>query len=206
MVVTVSGTAGTGKTTVAKYVVDRLRQTGTPVEYVRFRFLPCFRLLQPSPRGRPGSRRSPDPPPPNQASTPARRPLGFSRFLVYWSRILAFRVYAALRLRRTPIVLDRYFYDNFAHLTGGSRPGRALWWVLEKTTPVPDLAIVLMARADTIIGRRPGALASRLEESRRGYEEVLRRFPHTVGVWTDESDDVRHALDALISERLTAPR
>jgi thymidylate kinase len=68
---------------------------------------------------------------------------GFENF-IFWPRILW------LRLRRSLIVFDRYFYDFLAV----KRNSKFLFWTISKIIPRPDLIFIIEASPEKIYERK----------------------------------------------------
>ena len=66
--------------------------------------------------------------------------------------------------------------------------------------PVPDLAILVVAKADTIAARRPGYSGDYLSAVGQGYGRMRRRFPELVEIRTGPTDNNVADLDALLAK------
>ena len=212
--VTVSGTSGSGKTTSARHVEHLLRRAGLPVEYLRFRFLPCFGNPRASkqttgPAANEGNPRPVGPQVPAEpVGVPETRhrcePLGLSAFVGYASRAVAFRAYRFWRYRHTPLVIDRYFFDNFANRCLSGNRERLYLRALHRLVPTPDLSILMFAEADTVVRRRPNLTVDRVTAQHRGYQTVRDVIPGIVAVSTDDSEQTTgQRLEELVSEALS---
>lgn len=118
----------------------------------------------------------------------------------YLWRMFIFRIFAWLRLRQRITIINRFFYDNFAHYHLTGRIERFYLWVLKKTMPVPDLALILIAEPKVILGRRPHYDAEYVHELCQSYLQVVREFPNLVVIRTDNVDN----LSATIAQRVEA--
>jgi thymidylate kinase len=137
----------------------------------------------------------------NPAPRKARRlrpvPRSAKRVATQWGRWLEGAYY---RRRGRLVVFDRYTYDalvpnRFRH---GIR-GRARRWVLARSCPPPDLAVLLDAPSDVLYSRKGEHDLVLLERQREAYRALLRRLPRSVVV--DASDDptrVRAEVTAAI--------
>ena len=186
MVVTVSGTAGSGKSTAARHAAEVLGRRGYDVVLLRFQSLPCFTILRttlrPEANSIPGADRLGA-----EASTAVRwsgytrRRLGFFAALLYLTRIVAFRIY---RVGWWPggrvHVLNRYFYDSLAHYYLDSAVERFWLRVLYAAIPRPDIAIVIVADAHTLAARRPDYADEYLADAGTAYGKIRARFPELI--------------------------
>jgi thymidylate kinase len=192
---------GSGKSTACKHLVTRLQESGVEAEYVRFQSL---RLLPFSGR----------------ASSPADAAAGATRvvrsprahgfrlrrltlFLAcgYLARILAFRLRWWRRRNELRFyVLDRYFYDSFVHYELTSRVERVYVQFLRWVMPIPDVAVLLLARPETIAARRPDYAPEYVNAAARTYDELPRHFPQLVAIHTDPGERSTAHLDRLVTE------
>jgi thymidylate kinase len=191
MVVSISGSVGSGKSTVAQQAADLLRQRGYIVSVLRFQGLPCFTLFRTALR------------PPTRIVTPPEdgegsraravrwsqyklKRLGVVAAAVYLARIVTFRIYRARRWKRDQVyVLNRYFYDLFAHYRLESNTERFWLRLLRAAMPTPDLAIVVLADADALAARRPDYAAEYLAASSAAYSRLRHDFPNVIELRND---------------------
>jgi hypothetical protein len=94
-------------------------------------------------------------------------------------------------------VLNRYFYDVFAHYELDTRSERFYYSVLRTIMPVPDLAIVALAAPDTIAKRRPNYSNEYLTEVGRAYEGMRERFPELIELRTDPGEPTFEGLEII---------
>jgi hypothetical protein len=84
--------------------------------------------------------------------------------------------------------------------------------VLRRLIPVPDLALLLIARDDTISPRRPNYERRYIEAAGNQYRALPQRFPNLVRIDTDTEtgslDAIRRALEQVPGFRsgASAPR
>jgi thymidylate kinase len=124
-------------------------------------------------------------------------PRSAKRVATQWGRWLEGAYH---RRRGRLVVFDRYTYDalvpnRFRH---GIR-GRARRWILARSCPPPDLAVLLDAPGDVLYARKGEHDLVLLERQREAYRALLRRLPRSVVV--DASDDparVRAEVTAAI--------
>ena len=124
-------------------------------------------------------------------------PRSAKRVATQWGRWLEGAYH---RRRGRLVVFDRYTYDalvpnRFRH---GMR-GRARRWVLARSCPPPDLAVLLDAPGDVLYSRKGEHDLVLLERQREAYRALLRRLPRSVVV--DASADptrVRAEVTAAI--------
>ncbi|MGH3037151.1 MAG: AAA family ATPase [Gaiellaceae bacterium] len=104
------------------------------------------------------------------------------------------------RRRGRLVVFDRYTYDTlvpnrFRH----GRRGRARRWVLARSCPPPDLAVLLDAPSDVLYARKGEHDLDVLERQREAYRALLRRFPRSVVVdATADPERVRPEVTAAV--------
>lgn len=208
MVVSVSGTAGSGKSTAARRAADILRHRGYDVDLLRFQSLPCFRILRTTlkPQVRPSAADEETSDEPSTTTIRwagySRRRLGLVAVVLYLARVLAFRVYRLGWWSRDRVyVLNRYFYDSLAHYHLDSNVERFWLRLLCVAIPAPDLAIVIAADADALAARRPDYAPEYLADAGASYAKVRSRLPALVELRNDGS------IEALVErlERLLPP-
>lgn len=203
MLITFSGIVGGGKSTNAKQAHRFLQEAGYPVVYLRFRFLKSRRLLRalfahghntaPPARDKAKAKR---------ADMPLRRQallkLTLTRTLGYLWRIIMFRIFAAIRLRRKIIIIDRFYYDNLVHYALTERRERFYLWLIKRALPVPQLALLLIARPQTILQRRPNYDGAYIRQLYRNYQQLAQEFPYLTFLQTDSfknlTADISHHL------------
>jgi len=203
MLITFSGIVGGGKSTNAKQAHRFLQEAGYPAVYLRFRFLKSRRLLRAL-----FARGDNIAPPvrervkPKRTDMPLRRQamikLTLTRTLGYLWRIIMFRIFAAIRLRRKIIVIDRFYYDSLVHYSLTHWRERFYLWLIKRALPVPQLALLLIARPPTILQRRPNYDNAYVRQLYRNYQQLAREFPHLIFVQTDSFKN----LTAQISHHL----
>ena len=207
MLITFSGIVGSGKSTNAKTAHRSLRKMRYPAAYFRFRFLDWRKIFQPlqfdrkkapaAARHSPGtSKQAP------QSAHELRKQnttvLTFARFLVYLWRILMFRAFVSLRLRRAIGICDRFFYDSFVHYHLTRKRERFYFRILKRILPTPDLALMFVAQPKNIIERRRHYDPEYLLRLSGRYATIIREFPNITVIHTDEFD----GLDAIIAAQL----
>ena len=195
MLVTISGMVGSGKTTAAAHVSELLQQRGIEVESWRFQALPIFRR-QPSP---------PTPAPSAEAERTAERWTGYKRkrltariALGQVLRALAFRLYRRTRPSGRHQVCSRYFYDSFVHYALGTRRELLYAKLIRRCIPRPDLALLMVASADTIRSRRPRYSTAYLTQVWRAYDTLPRMFPELIPISTDPDENAADAIEREI--------
>lgn len=182
MLITVSGSVGSGKTTVAAHVIRVLEREGVSATEWRFQSLPCFTFLKPQRASRA----------PEGVESPAKRWTGYRRkpltarvALGYVARILAFRVFRRWRGSRGCYISNRYFYDNLVHYRLETTLERLYVAVLRTLVPTPDLAILLVASPETIAARRPQYATEYVSSLQEAYKRLHAQFPALVEISTD---------------------
>lgn len=205
MLITVSGMVGSGKTTAAGQIQRILEDNGRQVVMWRFQSLPCFSFLRRDARksGPAGDQKGG--PAGDQASRRwtgyRRRKLTLRAAAVYGIRIVAFRAYHAWKSPETCVV-NRYFYDNFAHYELRSSFERALAAVLKRAIPVPDLAILVVASRDVIVARRPQYSPEYVSSLHDAYGVLAQRFSELTEISTDPDRPAAMQLRAVVEGRL----
>jgi hypothetical protein len=119
--------------------------------------------------------------------------------LAYLGRIVAFQVYRRFWRSDRVHVLNRYFYDLFAHYTLATPLERLYVAVLRMMMPVPDLAILVVAGPRTITERRPGYSSEYVEAVWGAYTEMRRRFPELIELRTDPGEPTSEQLFNMTS-------
>jgi len=216
MLITFSGIVGSGKSTNAKQACRFLQDTGYSVVYFRFRFLTTQKIFQSlftkkKTAVAPPSKEKPEKT--KTEATPRHRKLvklTLARTFVYLWRILIFRLFAALRLRRKIIIIDRFYYDSLAHYSLTGCRERFYLTLLKKALPVPNLAMMLLARPQTILRRRPNYDGEYIHRLYRRYQQVAHEFPRVIVLRTDSLQDLtaiilQHVRQAVTRERHGGP-
>ena len=199
MLITISGMVGSGKSTTAAVVSSYLEQAGHRPSYVRFRYLNLLGFSRPQ--------RQPERTRSSNGSIPevvrgqrfTIRRLTAVRAAGYLVRILAFRISGTNELRGCAVV-DRYFYDNFVQYKLQSRLERLYFAILRRLIPRPDVALLLVARDDTIAARRRNYDARYVEQAGRQYRELPKLFPNLIRIETDPDVDSSAAIRRVLSE------
>jgi hypothetical protein len=187
---------GSGKSTAGARIHDALTAAGMKPQYLRFRYLRLVGFRTPS-SSRPRAEGTDD-------QSEAIRGRGFQLrtltailTLGYAARIVAFRL-AKIGGPGRCDVLDRYFYDNFVHYRLTSRRERLYARLLRRLIPRPDLAVLLIASAETLATRRPNYSNEYLVTVARRYETLPELFPWLVQVRTDVGSPDGDVLDRSI--------
>jgi thymidylate kinase len=106
------------------------------------------------------------------------------------------------------VLFDRYAYDATLPLpAGAARRTRLRRALLGRSSPRPDLLVVLDAPTDVLRGRRAEHSVEAVEAHRRRYAELARTVPH--GTLVDASasvDTVRREVTAVVWRRLLERR
>ena len=203
--ITVSGVAGSGKTTAIRDIVDALKRSGRSVDYWRFRTLPCFRWLQGSSQsvgdGQPQSR-SGNGTPAKRWTGYRRRPLTARATLTYLARIIAFTLFRAVDRPGGYRVSNRYFYDNFPQFTVNTRRQRFYRDLLRRFTPKPDLALLMVASAPTLAARRPAYSREYFDELAVAYRELYLWCDDVVEVSTEPGHSSAEDIARMVLERV----
>jgi hypothetical protein len=204
VLITISGMAGSGKTTAAKHIMGLCEHAGIEAQYLRFRHLPCFSLRHWVTK-RPDVSSLPSSQPAGQAA----RWTGYrSRSLTapitvgYAARILAFRLWRSRHRSPGWEVSNRYFSDSLAHYQLASVAGRIYCRILRWLIPVPDVAILLVASERTISIRRPNYSAEYVSNVARGHRNLRIQFPELIEICTDGGHDGLAHLEAVIREQI----
>ena len=193
MLITFSGMVGSGKSTNAKNVVRLLRGLGYSPYLIRFRQIGWRHLLR-SPaltpghavqtRLRPEEGRSRFPPEEERHLQPQKR-LSFLRFLGYLVYILCFRLVMLRHHRQHLVVLDRYFYDNFAHFRIVRSLDRVYLRLLIAAVPKPDVAFFLVLSPESAHRRRPAYSYEALRLMAANYRYLRNFIEYATVVITD---------------------
>lgn len=206
LLITVSGVAGSGKSTAVRDIIGQLERSGKPVEYWQFRTLPCFRLLHRSPT--PATTESPS----ERGATAQRwsgyrrRPLTARATLTYLARIVAFGVFRWMDRDGGYRVSNRYFYDNFPQFTINTRRQRFYRRLLRRWTPKPDLALLMVASVETLATRRPTYSREYFEQLAGAYHELDLWCDGLVEVSTEPDHASAEDIARIIVERITNAR
>lgn len=205
MMISISGMVGSGKSTAAALIVDRLAKAGLQPQYLRFRYLKLFAFPRPGRKGPPREDGAQGQRTEVRASSFALRRLTAARALGYAARIIAFR-FSGVGAGSRCDVLDRYFYDNFVQykLTGPME--RLYARVLRGLIPTPDLAIVLLASPETLAARRQNYAREYLVLASGRYAKLAGRFPNIVTVSTDPGRSGNDHIERLIQTCISRAR
>lgn len=208
MLISFSGMVGSGKTINAKKTLRWLRALGHEPYYLRFRLI-NWRSLWRTPASEPWREketlaRSHKPHTQARALTPrpatSDKQLTFALFLGYLVRIGLFRLFVALHHRRHLLVVNRYFYDSFAHFRMTSpREQKLLHWLI-KAAPEPELAILLVLKPETSHRRRPAYAFEELQRLAENTLALKNYAPHLRLVATD----VISTVDRQVEKELAA--
>lgn len=190
MLITFSGIVGSGKSTNAKQTHRFLQEAGYPAVYLRFRFLKARRILR-ALLGKkhqvlsPMAKKTKPPRHTTKLRHQAILKLTLTRTVVYLWRIMLFRIFAAIRLRRKIIIVDRFYYDSLVHysLTGWFE--RLYLGLIKATLPRPQLALMLIAPPRTILHRRPNYDGAYVQQLHHNYLRLTQTFPYLVVLQTD---------------------
>ncbi|MDZ7363068.1 MAG: hypothetical protein ONB46_20450 [candidate division KSB1 bacterium] len=215
MLITFSGIVGGGKSTNAKQACRFLQDAGYAAVYFRFRFLTARRIFR-SVFIKKHATVAPSKEKPKKIKTetsPRWRKLGkltLARALGYLWRILIFRFFAAVWLRRKIIVIDRFYYDSLAHYSLTGCRERFYLTLLKKALPVPDLAMMLLARPQTILQRRPHYDREYIHQLYHRYQQVAQEFPQVMVLRTDSLQNLttiilQHVRQAVTRELHSGP-
>lgn len=203
MLITFSGIVGSGKSTNAKQTHRFLQEAGYPAVYLRFRFLKARRILRalftkkhqaisPVPRKTKAPRHT------TTLRHQAILKLTLTRTMAYLWRIMLFRIFAAIRLRRKIIILDRFYYDSLVHYSLTGRFERFYLVLIKTALPRPQLALMLIAPPRTILHRRPNYDGAYVQQLYHNYLQLTKTFPHLIVLQTDNFNN----LTANISQHV----
>jgi thymidylate kinase len=192
LVITVSGMDGSGKSSAAELLRERLTASGVPAEVSWGRLgsesevldplaAPVKRLLRrrgtvadPVAAGGPGVSKTQDP----REASGRRRPV--SSVWILLVAVANLRTYRrATAGRRATIVCDRWITDALVDLELRYGRHRGAAWILRRLGPRRDLGILLEIDATTAAARKPGDQAeqvlTRMQQlyARRAFEERL---------------------------------
>jgi thymidylate kinase len=204
MLITVSGIVGSGKSNVSRRLVSLLAGSQRVPKYHRFRHLKALNFTQLLPANRPGAIR-------REAPNALRgcgfklRPLTAGRATAYALQILAFRL-SRMGTGGRCDVLDRYFYDSFAQYSLTSRKERLYLRMLRRAIPAPDLAVLLIARDETIESRRLNYAQEYVSVVGHQYRELSKLFPNLKIICTDPGYSVDDEIQQLVQGVVNRPR
>ena len=206
MLITFSGMVGSGKTTNAKKTLRLLRELGYQPHYLRFRFITWRSLLrspapkpwQPSPQKKRTVQTASAEPHPRALD--AGRQLTLPVVFGFLVRILRFRLFIFLHHRRHLVVLNRYFYDSFAHFCAASSKEKKYLRLLLSLLPGPDLAFLLVLRPETAHRRRPAYSLDELQELSQNVHALQAVAGNLAVIATDDLS----AVDRQVEERVKA--
>jgi len=205
MLITFSGIVGSGKSTNAKQAHRFLQEAGYPAVYLRFRFLKARRIL----RALFAKKQHAVSPLPKKAKSQrnamalrrqAILKLTLTRTLGYLWRIILFRIFAAIRLRGKIIILDRFYYDSFVHYSLTGPRERFCLWLIKAALPVPQLALMLIARPQSILPRRPNYDGAYVRQLYRHYQQMVQEFPHLIVLQTDSFKNLTASISQLMRQ------
>ena len=201
MLITVSGIVGAGKSTALQQILEIAGRQGVQAAPWRFQRLPFIALR----RGqrevvktkiRSGSASV------TRGSGYRRRRMTVATMVGYAARTVAFRVYLLFHRDADLYVVDRYFYDSFAHYELSSGVGRLYSAILARLVPRPDLAFVLVASPQTIAARRPQYTPEYVAHLGENYRKLQRHFPELIEVNTEPNQNGWQQIEIRIREKL----
>jgi thymidylate kinase len=199
MLITVSGMVGSGKTTAASQIVKLLEQNGIEARHVRFQSLPCFTLLK---RRSATARASETPERASRWRGYRRKRLTARLALGHAARMVLFRAFQLRRGRQHAEVMDRYFYDSFAHFEMRARSERFYQRVLHRLIPRADLSILLVVPPDMAAARCPDYSPEYLQSVADAYENLRARFGELVEVRGEAGGAGAAVLNADVIDRV----
>lgn len=208
MLITFSGIVGSGKSTNAKQAYRFLQESAYPVVYLRFRHLTARKILRTwfKKKKEPAISPAPEKMKKRRTDAPLRQQpmikLTLLRTLGYLWRIVILRLFLAVRLRRKIVIIDRFYYDSFVHYTLGGYRERFYLSVLKKALPKPNLALLLIARPQTILRRRPNYDETYVLQLYSHYKQVIQSFSHLVVIKTDSLKELSATITAHIRQTL----
>ncbi len=205
--VTFCGMVGSGKTTNSKKTLRWLCQAGYEPYYLRFRSVGWRSLLRPPalspwqdreshgsrPDRRSASRKAP-------RHLQATKSLSLLLTLGYLVRAMRFRLFCFLYHRHHLVVVNRYFYDSFAHYhlaTASER--RYLRWLMA-AIPRPELAVLLVLRPETAHRRKPFYNVEELRQCAENVAAFQRLVPNLKIVATDNIATIDRQVEKHLRE------
>lgn len=198
MLITFSGMVGSGKSTHSKNVIRLLRGFGYSPYLIHFRQIGWRHLLRSS--ALPRSRRTPPTSPRKQGETSPPAPQvrlcqsdkqwSLIRFFGYLLYIFCFRLFLLLHHRQHLLILNRYFYDNFAHFRIATWRDRLYLRVLLAVVPKPDLAFLLVVHPENAHRRRPTYALEALRQMAVNYGHLQQFVNGMILVITDDMHGV----------------
>jgi thymidylate kinase len=197
MLITISGMVGSGKSTTAKRVVQRLEACGLKPRYHRFRSFGLWGLATVTTQSSVATGAATAPGNTSRGCGFRLRRLTIFRALGYAGRVLAFRLSAIGSAGRCD-VLDRYFYDNLIHYELSSTLERVYVRMLRQLIPEPDVALLLVASDKTISRRRPNYAPEYVALAARRYEALAHIFPNLIFVRTDPESSSRDEISQIL--------
>ncbi len=199
ILITFSGSVGSGKSCSAKWVRQQFEQNGRRVSYLRFRFLSLKYLF-----GEP--RRS------KQKKVKSNKVNGAKRFenfippeftlkhvVLYLWRAVQLRLILAVRYRDQVVIIDRYYYDNLVQFSRLDKYRKKIL-LLTKVYPVPDLAIIMDTEVSNLLKRRGIYSEDYLEHIVNNYRELNSLIPSLSYVNTNELEQINGRLEKLIEK------
>jgi thymidylate kinase len=163
--IAVCGIEGTGKTTAVKLIEKIMSDAGHRTRRIPFMQLPFNHFTSPHRRTARAAKKTAG----FKEGVPMSQyddnlgtllnvnaiPLSIAYFAVFVFRVAAFRIVFGGRRHEEVRIFERYFYDNIAHRTIGSRWRMWLESVMLALTPKPTILFLLKASCDEIAIRRP---------------------------------------------------
>jgi thymidylate kinase len=111
---------------------------------------------------------------------------------------MQFRLFLALHFRNRVLILNRYFYDCFAHFkVANTRERQYLHWLFA-ALPKPDLAFLMVASPETAWRRRPAYDYDGLRQLAENYENLQQYVGALTVIATDNPSFVNRRIEQAV--------
>jgi thymidylate kinase len=202
------GPDGSGKSTIAKLVMERVSGSfhGGRIQYWRPHLLPSMGRLK---FWNPAKESETNPHPhAHSKQNPGKSLLRFFYYLADYLLGYPVKVYWP-KVRKQIIVFDRYYYDYLIdlHRYRFNLPSR-LPHVFLPIIPAPDLTIYLHAEPEELLKRKQELPLAELEKQVEQFKKIVHEIPNAITISTNKpiEDTVQEISSAILGKKAAQTR